>query len=124
MATVKVGQKIFCVFSDTDDGTMHSDMYEVRSIRKGVVSAVCKMKDVTWVRKSKKVGDYGWGYIPSWCRVRWKQGDKLPRGYGTTKLAALRGALKSSDESRFYGDEATREKARRTLKRMITRARK
>lgn len=63
------------------------------------VHASAKIKDLTWVRKSKKVNDYGWrNYIPKNCKVSFRVGDYLPLGMHTTIAAALRSAIKQKQE--------------------------
>ena len=75
----KVGQVLHRVFyaeADPDEGlkaSLEVDEFVVRSIRKGWVSAVLKLKHVTWVKVSKKHFDWGWAKnIPQWCRTKWK----------------------------------------------------
>jgi len=59
-----------------------------------------KIKDVTWVRKSKKVGDYGWATkIDYWLRRSIAIDEHVKSiGMYTTKLQAARAALKEAEE--------------------------
>lgn len=78
------------------------------------VNVTAKVKDITWVRQSRKVNDFGWSKsIPSYYREQFEVGRRLPRGIFTTQLAALKWALKDY-ENRLarcikYRDEETDE---------------
>lgn len=53
-----------------------------------------RKKDITWGKRSRKIGDVGWlKSIPQLYRAQFKVGDDLPYGMYTTKLAALKYAL-------------------------------
>ena len=69
-----------------------------------------KVKDITWGKRSKKNGDYGWlSSISQQHRQNFKVGERLPYGIYTTKLAALKHALKSEQESvKWYEDELSK----------------
>jgi len=109
----RVGQRLYTVFVDVA-GTCSMGKYVVRTIRAGRVFAILYAKDITWVKKSKKHGDFGWAAnIPECCRRSAPIGQQLYYLH-TTKLQAWRRALKELD---YYCDspEALK-RARRTLR--------
>lgn len=77
------------------------------------VHATAKIKHLTWVRKSRKVNDYGWNtYIPAAWKVSFRVGDYLPLGMHTTVAAALRSAIRQKKEQvsqwkKWQEDETT-----------------
>lgn len=138
MATCKVGQTIHRVLADHyDTGKVESDIYVVRSIRKGVVFATMKLDGVTWVITERiKFGENrsmkrGWATSIDPCfRSSWDQGGELPSGFGTTKGAAIRSEIKAV---RSYiarldaGDEeelGIANRALKTLERMNAKSKK
>lgn len=59
------------------------------------VNVTAKIENVTWVRQSRKVADFGWSKsIPELFRRQFKVGSRLPLGIFTTELAALKWSLK------------------------------
>tara|TARA_X000000950_G_C13724332_1_gene581558 strand:- start:560 stop:892 length:333 start_codon:yes stop_codon:yes gene_type:complete len=63
-----------------------------------------KIKDITWGKRSRRNGDFGWlKSIPAWCRQSFVEGDDLPIGFYTTQLAAFKSAiaLKQSEIKRY-----------------------
>lgn len=68
-----------------------------------------KLKDVTWVKKSKKHGDWGWAEnAPDWCKAKAYVHEalrvdapderyQLPYGVYSTKLQAAKFALRESE---------------------------
>jgi len=60
---------------------------------------VAKVKDVTWVRKSKKTADYGWDTsIHRDFRMDvYVDQDRLPQGLYSTKLQAAKNTLKRKE---------------------------
>ncbi|EMF7428917.1 hypothetical protein V4F63_004067 [Vibrio vulnificus] len=64
------------------------------------VNVTAKVKDVTWVRQSRKVNDFGWSKsIPKHYREQFQVGKRLPLGIFTTPLAALKWALKDNERA-------------------------
>lgn len=64
------------------------------------VNVTAKVKDVTWVRQSRKVNDFGWSKsIPKNYREQFQVGKRLPLGIFTTPLAALKWALKDNERA-------------------------
>lgn len=109
---IKVGAVLYRVTADMDDERKTSSEIEewvVRSIRakrgsksiNGVstrdansaaqyVNLTRKLDYVTWGRRSKKTGDYGWlKSIPNWAVKQFPVGGDLPTGLYTTPRAAL-----------------------------------
>lgn len=59
-----------------------------------------KVKDITWGKKSRKNGDFGWlGSISEYYRKSFRVGSDLPTGLYTTKLSALKYAVHEKLES-------------------------
>jgi hypothetical protein len=133
---IKVGAVLYKVdAAEWDDGStsITIDEWIVRSIRRKrgtqtrmgkmrigseygdtaplYVNVTAKIKDVTWVRQSRKVNDYGWSKsIPSNLRNQFKVGTRLPVGVFTTPLAALKWALKDQTRTlNFYKEERDEE---------------
>lgn len=132
----KVGDQFLEAFVDEDTGKVEWHTWVVRSIRKGRVYATVKMPGVTWGKVSKKHGDYGWlDPVPSWCRQWWYAShpsnlmlrhDK-PATLGSTKIGALRSAIKAHKEYSLpedYPDPTMWQKALDTLNRMLAKERK
>ena len=117
---IKVGLVLYQFNAYTDDETGKSSVecYEwvVRSIMKkrgsqsqyGVKKSTAefwqqryvhitqKIDGLTWGKKSRKNGDFGWlSSIPAWARDSFTEGEDLPDGIYTTKLAALKSAINS-----------------------------
>lgn len=89
----KTGKHLYNVYVD-DDGKVFLSEHIVRTIRGGYVHAVQKENGMTWVKQSKKNGDFGWANsIPDYCRDKVEIGGKF-KYLHTTKLAAYRAALK------------------------------
>ncbi|AZS26252.1 hypothetical protein [Vibrio anguillarum] len=120
---IKVGAVLFKVdVSEWDDGStsISIDEWIVRSIKRKrgtqtpigksctgyeygdtaplYVNVTAKIKDVTWVRQSRKVNDFGWSKsIPQYYKKQFQVGERLPNGIFTTPLAALKSALKDNE---------------------------
>ena len=90
------GLNIYLYRVDVEDsGTCVLGIYIVRTIRGGYAYAVEKVQGVTWIKKSKKNGDYGWDdSINKMWRSKIKEGEKF-HNLHTTKLAAYRYTLKN-----------------------------
>lgn len=121
---IKVGASLYKVdVSEWDDNTttIAIDEWIVRSIRRKrgtqtrigklrisdaygdsapvYVNVSAKIKGATWVRQSRKVNDFGWSKnIPQYYKVQFEVGNRLPLGLFTTKLAALKWALKDKEK--------------------------
>lgn len=64
------------------------------------VNITAKVKGITWGKRSRKNGDYGWlKSIPSCYREQFMVGEPLPYGVFTTKLQALLFAIKEQEGS-------------------------
>lgn len=69
------------------------------------VNVTQKVKGVTWGKRSRKNGDFGFlKSIPENYRKQFKVGNDLPVGIFTTQLTALKFAIKDKEESikRFH----------------------
>lgn len=120
----KVGQVLYKVMTDEQDGTCETWEYVIRSIRNGRVFATHRSVYVTVDTKGRWLKS-----IPEWCRESWLVTPHPPHYPGgrpigqkpdtlcTTKKAAARAALKDHDP-RYFDDAAMFEKAGKTLKRM------
>lgn len=121
---IQVGAVLYKVdVSEWDDGstTISVDEWVVRSIKRKhgtqtsmgrrkvgddygdtaplYVNVCAKIQGKTWVKKSKKAGDFGWSNsISQKQRDQFKVGSHLPLGLFTTPLAALRWALKQHEK--------------------------
>lgn len=116
----KVGQILYWIMADEENGKISFEEYQIRTIRGGYVYAILKA-EWTWGKVSKKHGDFGWlPRIPAWCRKKWKV-DGEPHDLFKTKLAAIRDEIKTQDP-RNFDDPAIYEKAMKTLRSMETRA--
>jgi|GEM_PF-930760 len=120
---VKVGAVLYRFEALTyDDGSSTIELQEwyVRSIqckrgsqtRYGVKSPLAeyhqqkyvnvtrKIKYVTWGKRSRKNGDFGFfKSIPELYRIQFSVGSDLPLGIFTTQLAALKFAIKDKEHS-------------------------
>ena len=96
----RIGQELYRVCVYEDDGQSKMDQWRIRSKRRSRVYAVL-VAPWTWVKRSKKHGDYGWATsIPSWCRESTEDGEPFTRLY-TTKLQAWRAAKRSLRRGAF-----------------------
>lgn len=94
--------------SDYNKAKVEVAEFIVRSIQKKrnsslhdrFVNLARKLDGVTWGKRSRTNGDFGWlPAIPSWCLKQFREGNDLPFGLYTTKLAALKFAKLSLSES-------------------------
>ncbi|WP_298983388.1 hypothetical protein [uncultured Roseibium sp.] len=91
--SVRVGDQYWHAYYNEDADKIEWCDYRVRTIRGGYVYAIQKVDNITWGKRSKKHGDFGWlKSIPSYCRERWRVGEKSDY-LSKTKSAALRNAL-------------------------------
>lgn len=115
---MKVGLVLYRVkaFTDEEDGNTSIDVEQwiVRSIKKKrgsqtrygfalstssynqqrFVYLTQKLKDVTWGKRSRRHGDFGWlKSIPARCRKSFPEGDDLPTGFYTTQFSAFKSAI-------------------------------
>lgn len=117
---MKVGQTLYRVMTDEEDGTVETMEYVVRIIRAGKVFATMKASHVTVDTKGNWLKS-----IPDWCRVWWyaevtdttPHYCRRPADICNSKKAAARAALKLHRPGDF-DDPKMAEKAGRTLKRM------
>ncbi len=129
ISKIKVGAVLYTAIAYEWKGKINLDVNEwvVRSIQKKrgsqtkygrtvsefarnddvYVNITEKVQGITWGKRSKKNGDYGWlASISQQHRQSFKVGERLPYGVYTTKLAALKYALKSELESvKWYENE-------------------
>lgn len=111
-SVIKVGTVLYRAYSYVDEGKTVTGFEEwvVRTIRARRNSSIWLGRDVkkmgweipkmvnliekseiTWGKLSSKTGDYGWRkYIPERNRKQFPVGVDLPRGFYTTKMAALK----------------------------------
>jgi len=73
-------------------------VYSYRDTNK-YVNITRKIEFVTWVKRSSKIGDYGWSKsIPSYCTKQFSVGACLPPGiYTTIRAAVLYGLGSTAD---------------------------
>lgn len=82
----KVGQELYTVTLEPN-GKAQMELWILRTIRKGRCFAVRK-DQFTWIKRSKKQGDYGWAnYISEYDRYSWPIGSR-PDHLRTTKRSA------------------------------------
>ncbi len=110
----KIGMVVYSY--SVDGGKISLTEYHLVSIRRprrdslekrcGIVRVprakfVAKIKGDTWVRKSNKVGDYGWAKRPANLWVHWVRVDegRLPLWMYSTKLQAAKVLLRYKEES-------------------------
>ncbi len=86
----KVGMSLYNIYVE-DDGKCVLIIHIVRTIRGGFVHAIQKINGITWIKKSKKNGDYGWDNSIDYV---WRNKAKF-YDLHTTKLAAYRYTLKN-----------------------------
>lgn len=90
----KVGEFYWYAWYDDEDHKIIIDEYGLRSIRQSIAHFTVKYDGITWGKRSKKHGDYGWlPTIPRWCRSpALLTGSSINR-YAKTKASAIRSAL-------------------------------
>ena len=118
----KKGQTLWSVYFDIETGKCELWEYVVRTIRRPWVYAIIKQNGVTWVKKSRKIGDFGWAYpIPSWYRQRTKYGSKFNDLFTTKRQAwmAVIKKLKDKNAVKDYGADIVN-RALTTSKRNVT----
>lgn len=124
---IEVGDVYWAIGADDDTGKIEWEEYIVRTIRKDKIYATQK-NQWTWGKRSKKNGDFGWlDPVHSAWRAMWRVGDKkLPRHLATTRLQALRLALKCQQDwgdPSDYVDPTMHDRILKTFGSMITRER-
>lgn len=123
---IEVGDVYWAIGADDDTGKIEWEEYIVRTIRKGRIYATQKNK-WTWGKRSKKNGDFGWlDPIHLAWRTMWRQGQIPTHNLATTRLSALKRALKSQKDfgdPEDYDDPTMHDRIIRTYERMITRER-
>lgn len=97
-----VGQSLYKVWWDDETGKCEVELYIIRSIRKGRVFAT-KKTEFTWVKVSKKHGDYGWAsYISHWDKEAFRPEAMGKLGWAPsvhlTKQEAWQAAKKEVEE--------------------------
>lgn len=105
MAAIKhvAGEFYFHAYFDDEGGKVEIEQYGLRSIRKGRAFFTIKLDGLTWGKRSKKAGDFGWlTRIPAWCRTSERVGSDAARRYAKTKAAAIRAALAAERAGRAY----------------------
>lgn len=92
MKAPKIGTIYYSLYVDEETLQHDWDEWHVRTIRGGKVTAIRK-DQFTWVKQSKKAGDWGWAKrIHSLWRNTWRQGSD-PFGMHTTKLAEIKSVM-------------------------------
>ena len=92
---MKVGDTLYHALAM--DGSVHVIEYRVSVIRSGIAHVV-RFDRSTWVKKSKRHGDYGWAdNISSMDRDRVSMTEGLGAScFGVTRVSAVRKALKTT----------------------------
>lgn len=103
----KVGTEFFEVFIDEATGECRMETWEVRTIRGGRITAIHRDR-FTWVKLSKKNGDFGWAKTidPLW-RATWDVQHPRPGYLALNKRAAWRKLLNDGLSGRLYIDDET-----------------
>jgi len=108
MTKLIVGQPLYAI-GEEPDGKATIETWIVRTVRGGKITAIWKLSH-TWGKRSRKHGDHGWlDPIPAWCRKTWRVVDmeRWPRSgpfawmLFTTKRAAIRDAIKTTEPDDF-----------------------
>lgn len=74
------------------------------------VNLAQKVEGVTWVKRSKRQGDFGWkSSVPAEYRKQFQAGHALPSGFYTTKYAALRFAVPDFRQTIAFCQESLEE---------------
>ena len=92
---MKVGDTLYHAMAM--EGSVHIDEYRISVIRKHIAHVV-RFDKFTWVKKSKRHGDYGWAdNISSMDRDRISMTEGLGAScFGATRVSAVRKALKDT----------------------------
>ncbi len=119
-----VGQELYRVSWNDEDGKCEQDTYIIRSIRKGRVHATRKT-EFTWVKVSTKHGDYGWAkYISHWDKEAFRPEGLAGLGWKPnvhlTKLAAWKAAKKEVEDYEYFGEVENGDSMKVKLLRTIT----
>jgi hypothetical protein len=98
--TLKAGEFYFRASYDEETGRVTFDTEGCRVVRKGYAYMTPRIDGLTWGKRSKRNGDFGWlPGIPSWMRSRVKVDD---RRYSQSKGPALRAALAAARAQRKF----------------------
>lgn len=97
----RVGQTLYQILHE-DDGKPTVEEWIVRTVRGDKATAIWKLAGITWGKRSKKHGDFGWlDPLPAWTRQTWRIEGTGPLGLRTTKKAAVAEALKNAEPDDF-----------------------
>lgn len=119
----KVGQVLYEAVGDADTGEVTTDEWKVSAVRDGVVHCimVCAL---TWGKRSKKHGDFGWlPNIPKWLKHSFPEKKGSRRAF-TTKRQAYVDELAFVKKGWLSDDEAINAKLTKTLNTLIARCKK
>jgi hypothetical protein len=119
-----VGRQLFDVDVDYLSGECEMQIWEIRTIRVGKITAI-QRNEWTWVKLSSKNGDWGWARsIDSFWRKTWPQNAEIPSSLSTTRAGAWRRVLKAAKAGKLYIDDpVVTEKVIRTAAGQISRRR-
>ena len=94
---------------------IYIDEWVYRSKRGSYGYMIMKIKGVTWIKLSKRHGDFGIpSKVPSWCRQRFHLERGLP--YSPTKVGSVKKlASQLRAEIRVYGEDFVEEEGEPTL---------
>jgi len=74
------------------------------------VHLTLKIKDVTWVRQSRKINDFGWSKnIYYLYKQKFIVGNSLPSGFYTTLFSAFKYALLEAEDNIKYAEREIKE---------------
>lgn len=104
----QVGHFYWNAWHDDATGKVEIDEYGLRSIRQNTAYFTLKSNGVTWGKRSKTHGDFGWlDPVPRWTRTPVRIGGEQIRRFAKTKAAALRAAIAAERKTRqFYKGKA------------------
>lgn len=102
-ASLRQGASYWYAWFDEEAAKVSVDRCVCRTVRKDRAYLTEVIDGVTWGKRSKKTGDYGWlDPIPTWARSMVVQGSESARRYATTKAAAIRAAIATERKNREH----------------------
>lgn len=103
---MKIGTVLYELSVNEPDGSLEWAEWIVRTIRGRWCYATVKVPGLTWGKRSKRHGDFGWlDPTPPFCRRKWLAVNPLRPlgGLSTTRRAAVVEAIATQKK---YGDDS------------------